>query len=98
MANAYDVGDLVRISATFANVSGVNADPTTVKAKFKNPAGTVTTYTYGTDVQLVKDATGKYHVDISITSNGEWWYRWEGTGAVQAAEENDFVVRKSQFP
>lgn len=92
----YDVGDVVRCTGTFAT-SGTNVDPSTVKFKFKTPAGTITTYTYGTDAQLVKSATGIYYVDVPAASSGGWAYRFESTGAGKAAAEGRFEVSHSQF-
>lgn len=92
----YDKGDLVRVSGMFADSAGVATDPTVVKFSFTNPAGTTTTYTYPTDVQLVKDSTGNYHVDIDASSSGTWLYRFYSTGTGQAAAEGEFFV-KSNF-
>ena len=94
--NIYKLGQRVRCAVTFT-VSSTNTDPTTVKAKVKDPSGTVTTYTYGTDAALVKDATGQYHLDVDTDENGEWHFRFEGTGACTAVEESSFYVH-SNFP
>jgi hypothetical protein len=96
---AYDKGDLVRCRATFRDPEDNDAyvDPAVVKFKFKTPAGATTTYTYGTDVQLVKDSTGKYHVDVDANAAGQWSYRFEATGALQAAQEGVFTVNAGAF-
>jgi len=96
MANTYDTGDLVRVTGTFTTAAGVALDPTALYLKYKNPAGTVTTLTYGVDAAVVKDSTGVYHVDISATTAGVWMYRWYSTGTGQAAEEHWFTVNASQ--
>ena len=98
MASNYDVGDLVRVSLAFTDENGADADTTTVRGRFREPSGTVTTYVFGTDSELVKDATGNYHFELSPTASGEWRYRGEGTGTVQAAAEGRFVVRATAFP
>lgn len=92
----YDVGDLIRCSITI-KVSDTLTNPTTLKFKVKNPAGTITTYTYGTDAELVRDSTGAYHIDISATQAGTYRYRWESTGTAAGAEEGAFVVNESYF-
>ena len=46
----------------------------------------------------MKDSTGNYHFELSPTASGEWRYRGEGTGTVQAAAEGRFVVRATAFP
>ena len=95
MANIYDKGDLVRVTVTFS-VGGVTTDPTTITLKVKNPAGTVATYTYAL-AQIVKSATGIYYKDISVTTSGAWYYNFAGTGTVEAADENGFAVKASEF-
>lgn len=92
----YDKGDLVRVSGAFANSSGTAIDPTVVRFSFTNPGGTTTSYVYPTDVQLVKDSTGNYHVDIDAATVGTWLYRFYSTGTGQAAAEGEFFV-KSNF-
>lgn len=103
MANTYDPGDSVTCSSNFQNNTPVDADPATVKAMFRTPAGLWTTYTYGTDAQLVRDNAGDYHFIIYIPNSaaavGKWVYRFEGldgSGNPLAATENDFQVRPSQ--
>lgn len=98
--NRYDKGDLVRVS-TGTNgftdaISGDPLDPDTVKFSYKTPSGTVTTLTYGPDEEIVKDATGKYHVDLDANEAGFWWYRWHSEGNGQAADESRFQVWESQ--
>jgi hypothetical protein len=88
----YDNGDLVRCSAIFTNSSGTATDPSVVRFQVRNPAGTVTPYLYGTDIQLVKDSTGNYHVDVDASSDGLWSYRFYSTGSGQAAAEANFIV------
>lgn len=94
--NAYDIGDLVRCAGTFAS-SGANVNPSAVMFKVRSPAGVVTTYTYGQDAALVRDATGVYHVDVSADEPGDWAYRFWSTGTGQAAAEGRFGVRYSRF-
>ena len=98
MASNYDVGDLVRVALAFTDAVGADADPTTVRGRFRDPSGVVTTYVFGTDSELVKDAVGNYYFELSPAASGEWRYRGEGTGAVQAAAKGRFVVRATAFP
>jgi hypothetical protein len=93
--NTYDKGDLVRVKATFT-VNAVLTDPTTITLKVKDPEGTVTTYTYAGGA-VSKTSTGLYYKDVSVTNDGMWYYRFEGTGTVQSAGESSFRVRKSEF-
>lgn len=96
MANTYDVGDLIRVSAAFTS-GGDAIDPTTVTAKVKAPTGTITTLVYGVDGGLVKDSAGNYHTDISAAEVGTYAYRFQSTGTGQAAAEGAFRVRESAF-
>jgi hypothetical protein len=96
---AYDKGDLVRCTATFKDATNNDTlvDPSTIQFKFKTPAGATTTYTYGTDAQLVKDSTGQYHVDLNANAAGTWSYQFSSTGTYQAAQEQQFTVLAGQF-
>ena len=97
MPNEYDVGDLVRVTLQFTDSSSQPADPSTVRGKLRDPAGQTTTYVFGTDPELIQDSSGTYHFDIDVATPGEWRYRGEGTGAVQAASEGRFSARDSAF-
>lgn len=87
----YVVGDLIRVSVAFM-VDDKPTDPAIVRLKWKNPAGVITTWTYLTDSQVVKDSVGQYRANLDVTTNGTWSFRWEGTGTAQAAGQDSFVV------
>lgn len=89
MANTYDVGDRVKIQGSFTDANGTAADPTAVAVKVRDPSGNVSTYTYALS-QVTKQETGVYYMYVTIDEAGEWWYRFEGTGAVIAADEMHF--------
>ncbi len=90
----YETGATVRITGTFKAAS-VAADPSAPTAKYKSPAGTVTTLVYPTDAALVKDGVGVYHFDIDVSEAGTWRYRLSGTGSAKAAGEGTFIARRS---
>lgn len=95
---SYFKGQGVRCYGSFAAEDGTTlTDPTTITFKVKNPAGSTTTYVYGTDAQLVKIGTGRYRVDVTANAAGLWTYRFEGTGAVVAADEQTFTVNGGAF-
>ena len=95
--NVYTVGAKIRLAALFA-VDSVETDPTVVTFKMEKPDGSVQTYVYGTDAQLVKDATGYYHVDWLTALQGAHTYRFAGTGTVcPAAAEGQFRTQYSPF-
>lgn len=96
----YDLGDLVRVHTNdgpFSNAAtGAALDPDVVSVSIRDPDGTVTTYVYGTDDEVVKDGTGSYHMDVDADTAGVWFYRWFSTGDGQAAEERSFIVRPAE--
>lgn len=84
MANIYHLGDRVRCTGTLETTAGVDTDPTVAKAWYRNPAGTVTTLTYG-DAVLLKSATGIYYFDLDVDTAGRWLYGFYSTGTGKAA-------------
>ena len=92
----YMVGTLVRCSGAFRTAAGAAQDPAAVSFTFKNPDGDIETYVHGTDVELVKDSTGNYHVDVDADAPGGWYFRFAGTGSGQAAAEGQFRVDSSK--
>lgn len=87
----YKLGQKVRCKVNF-KANGTLTDPTTVRCKVKDPSGTITTYVYGTDAELVKESTGVYYVDVVTDEEREWRFRFEGTGTCTAVEESSFGV------
>ncbi len=92
---AYYPGATPRLSCDFYS-SGVLTDPTTITLKVLGPDGTTSTYTYALS-QITKDATGKYHKDVTLSTEGTWRWRWEGTGTVPATTEGEIEVTRSPF-
>ena len=95
--NVYQKGDLVRIEGVFTDTEGTLIDPNGVSLFVTNPAGVTTEYIYGTDLELVKDSTGNYHVDVTADAPGQWLWKWASTGTGQAAEHGEFMVEPSAF-
>lgn len=95
--SAYDLGDMLRLVATFVTTDGVTtADPSMVNFLVKNPAGSVATYRYlQGSASVARSATGVYFKDVSLDMVGSWYYRAEATGLLQAAEEWAFLVDPS---
>lgn len=93
----YDVGDLVVLTATFlASDLATPADPGSVYCLVAAPNGSVATYLYGeAGASVTKVATGAYRKDVAASMVGEWFYRWQATGAGQAAEEHRFIVERT---
>jgi hypothetical protein len=85
----YDIGDVVRLTATFSNAAGAPTDTTAVLT-VKKPDGTSSTpaVTHGT--------RGVYSSDVPIDQPGVWSYRFVGTGAVTSAGGGRLYVRRSE--
>lgn len=95
--NIYDIGNAVRCSVTFRTISNIIADPNSVFFHLMTPSGTTHLYTYGANSELQKLTTGVYYVDVLAQQQGAYYYRFEGSGTIQSAEESYFVVRPSVF-
>lgn len=92
--NTYDIGDLIRIRATFRDVDGNLADPDTVSVYIKSPDGPVEDVT----ADAVASGTGEWYVDYDTTGaeSGVWHYRFVGTGNVQQSSDWGFILRRSE--
>lgn len=92
-----EIGDGVILRYT-CTVDGVATDPTTITARVQDPDGTVTVYVYLTNSELTKDSTGIFELAITLTKAGQWWIRFEGTGACIATTPDYIIsVRDSIF-
>lgn len=93
---SYPIGDGFRLQGTFT-VDDVLTDPSTIVFQLKDPDDIITTFTYGTDAEVVRDSLGVYHMDVTVTKPLTWYYRIVGTGAVIAAVEGAFAGAQSKF-
>ena len=77
------VDSAVRWSVTIKNASAVLTDPGTLRfTAYRASGASSVSYLYGTDAELVKDATGKYHADYIIPdSAGKWYGIFKSTGS-----------------
>lgn len=96
MSGNYDIGDVVQLSASFADVNQQPLAPAgDVRFLHQNASGVVTVYT--TSDTVVTASSYVFTVDITIASSGKNFYRVESsTGVGQAAEESWFTVLKQQ--
>jgi hypothetical protein len=95
--NGYDKGNLIRVTGTFTDSAGAAIDPTVVLFAYYASGATPTVLTYPTDGALAKDGPGIYHVDVSLTTSGPWYYRFYSTGTGQAASEWRLLCNVSNF-
>lgn len=92
--NEYFKGTLVRAKCTLADPNSGYAltDPDVLSVAVTDPADASTVYVYGTDPEVVKDSTGKFHIDISGSAVGVWKHYWTATGSVQGANRGQFKI------
>lgn len=93
----YDIGDLVQLRATFLGTDGVTpADPSTMVFSTINPFGTIASYSFGAaGASVIRTGAGAYFKEVTVDVPGQWYYRAQGTGGAQAAEEWPFIVNES---
>ena len=95
MANRYDIGDVVRVTATFLSTGSTYTDPTEVTLRYSNPSSTVaaSTWVYSSSTEITRLSAGIYYADIPCTGAGAYEYRFTSTGTSAASEEGFFYVR-----
>lgn len=65
----------------FRDEGGAPIDPAAVTFKVDAPDGTITTYTYPSSAEIVKDGVGRYRVVHVPTAAGTWRFEFGGAGA-----------------
>jgi len=99
--SVYDIGDLARAVASFVGTDGLTpANPSMVTLQVMSPLGSVATMRFGAagtvgSVTLV--GTAAYAHDFTIEYAGSYFYRWEGTGNVQAADVWSLLGERDVF-
>lgn len=95
MVNSYPLDTVLRCSVQI-KLNGVLTDPTTITLTFLHPGGTLNVFSIGGGV--VKDSVGNYSAALVCDAAGSWWYRWQSTGAVIAAtDDQKFLVSNSRL-
>ena len=86
----YDVGDMVRLTASFTNEQGEPADPDTVVLRIRKGDGSV----LDVDAESIAyDEPGEYHYDVEPDRAGKWTYSFDGTGTIDQSATGEFYVR-----
>ena len=76
----YDTGEVIRARNTYKDAdTGSLADPLGVAVNLREPDGTTTTYTYGTDAELTKVSVGLYQLLITLSQAGTYKWYWTAT-------------------
>ena len=93
------VGQAPKFSAKFYNELGALADPTTITFRIGRYEGTTTSYVYGVDLELIKDAVGEYHIVVEILQAfvPSAVARWEAAGAIIDAYEDRMSIEASKL-
>jgi hypothetical protein len=84
------IGQVVRLPVRILNRAGQGVDPGAVVLKIRAPDGSLLL------PEVVKDAVGRYHVDVVADAAGHWAYRWEFAAPNAGAAEGAFLVQPSR--
>ena len=87
--NSYDIGNTIRTVAKFADIDGNFIDPDSVQVLIRYPDNTVVPHT------PIKDSVGNYHYDLNIPNPGIYYYRYQTTGGILAANDGAFMAVSS---
>ena len=88
-------GQSVMLRCTFT-LNSTPTDPTAISLKVTAPGGTTSEYTYALG-QVTREGAGVYAKNVTLTTEGTWLYRWSGTGTVEAPDEGEIQVERSEF-
>lgn len=98
MTTTFDIGDRPRITATFTDIDGAAATPSTIVVRTRNPSGIETTYT-SPNAAITTPAVGtvRFMWPAPLDQAGVWAVRIAGTAGLEAAAETTFRVAPSTF-
>lgn len=93
----YYPGDQVFVPATFTDAeTGAVADPDAVTFVYKNPDGSLSTFVFGTDPEVVKKSTGVYQCEAIVNQSGTYYVKVSGSGGITKSVEIQFQVQPSK--
>jgi hypothetical protein len=94
----FDIGDEVKVTATFTDVNGTLTNPTALTFQVEHADATEVAYTQASP-EVANPSTGIWTLTFTITVNdpGRWYVRSRATAGVKAADEDWFNVRRSVF-
>lgn len=99
--DVYDLGDEVRVTATFTNDDEDLSDPSSITVRVLPPGGETVVYTYDPEGDppgaVDRESEGVYTLTLEPAIPGRWVYRFETTGAVLVADERVFWVRATDL-
>jgi hypothetical protein len=92
------IGQRRKATCTFKNDDGELVDPTTVIVTYrKGRSAAEVTKTFPTNAEVVRESLGVFYILIDQDQGGYWYARFEGTGALVAAQEIEWEVAVSAF-
>ena len=80
------LGSIVNVRMAFTDPDDNDADfdPSTVSIVMRTPGLVSTTYTYGTDAEVVRESTGHYLFRLTLVEEGTYRWAWSGTSPTKA--------------
>ena len=99
MPSTYDIGDTIRLTGTFTDTGGTNADPTNINFLYDTPTSTApstatrTSTGINTVDGITKVSAGVYHFDLQSTGKGLYETRFTSSDVIEASVESWFSVR-----
>ena len=90
-----NIGDDMRVTGTWTDLTGARVDPTSVQAVVRSPSGIETTYTW--PATITRTSIGVFYLTVDITASGTWRGRFVSTGSGKAVEFFSFVVNENEF-
>jgi hypothetical protein len=95
--NLYDYGSPVTVSVAFTDPTQTPAapiDPTTVKLRILDPNNNEQVIS---GASFIHPAVGNFSFTVICLVAGVWFYRWEGSGNINAVADSLFVITATQF-
>ena len=92
----YEIDTTIEMQCVFMNsLTGVYADPTTVRVSIVDPTGAQTSQEWPGG-SVTRDSLGHFHALITPAISGNWTYKWRGMGAFTATSPDTiFTVNAS---
>lgn len=94
MTDTFDIGNIVRLSATFRDLAGTLVDPGDVVLYIRIYAGETQQFTFAAD-EVKKLSIGIYYYDFVPTESGKYYYRYYGSNGPTAAADGQFSITAS---
>jgi hypothetical protein len=95
-ARFFTVFESISIAPYTGEELATPTDPTTVTLSLRDPIGAETVFTWAAG-DVVRDAVGAFHFEVTLSVSGQWRARWVAGGAIVAVDEFLFRVESSGF-